>query len=227
MVRATVIDLIQAAMVERLKAGLGKLVKDVATYGGEFDDELADVVRKFPAAWVAFLGIQETKRMNTSRNKYLARGRFTVMVGQRSVRSESAARSGARGEVGSNQLIYAVRRLLTGQDFGLDDVGQMEPGAVRPIFNGRAKSDASSVYAIEFDVKWVEQVLENGRWPSPDPGQVDDPQAKDPDLIFPEAGGKTDTPYPWLSSIQLDYRLDGRSDTDPPDATDVVSFNEE
>ena len=45
MARAAVIDLIQAAMVERLKNGLGKLVKDVATYGGEFDDELADVVR--------------------------------------------------------------------------------------------------------------------------------------------------------------------------------------
>lgn len=227
MARENVIDRIQAVMVERLKAGLGKMVKDVATYGGEFDDELVGVVRKFPAAWVAFLGIQDTRRMNTSRNKRLARGRFTVMVGQRSVRSESAARSGSRGEVGTNQLIYAVRRLLIGQDFGQDDVGQMEPGAVRPMFNGRTKNDASSVYAIEFDVRWVEHALPNGRWPSPDPDQVGDPDATDPDLIFPEVGGKIDAPYPQLTAIQLDYRLAGRGNTDSPDATDVVAFNED
>ncbi|CUJ55557.1 Mu-like prophage protein gp37 [Achromobacter sp. 2789STDY5608621] len=227
MARESVIDRIQAAMVERLKAGLGKMVKEVSPYSGEFDEDLATVVRQFPAAWVSFLGVQDTKRMNTSRNKNLARGRFTVMVGQRSVRSESAARSGARGEVGTNQLVYAIRRLLAGQDFGLEDVGELEPGAVRPMFNGRTKGDASSVYAIEFDVKWVEHVLTNGRWPSPDPSQVGDPEATDPDLIFPEVGGKVDAPYPWLTAIQLDYRLAGRSNTDSPDATDVVAFKED
>ena len=40
----------------------------------------------------------------------------------------------------------------------------------------------------------------------------------------PEVGGKIDAPYPWLTAIQLDYRLAGRSNTDSPDATDVVAF---
>ncbi|WMD23098.1 DUF1834 family protein [Achromobacter seleniivolatilans] len=227
MFRATPIGSIQAAMIERLQIGLGKMVKSVESYGGELDDELATVVRRFPAAWVSFLGVQATKGMNTARTKNLARGRFTVMVGQRSVRSEDAPRKGSRDQVGTDQLIYAVRRLLAGQDFGLDDVGQMKPGAVRPLFNGRAKADACAIFAVEFDVEWVEHVLSNGRWPSPDPGQIGDPDATDPDLIFSDEGGKTDEPYPWLTGIQLDYRLATRSDTDPPNATDVVTFNED
>lgn len=237
MARAVIISRIQAAMVERLTLGLGKLVKSVTTYGGELDDEPDKVVRRFPAAWVAFLGIQDTRPMNTARSKFLARGRFTVMVGQRSVRSESAARTGTREEVGTDQLIAAVRRLLTGQDFGLDDVGQMAPGAVSPLFNARVKNDATSIFAAEFDVKWVEHALENGRWPSPDPDQAGNPDAADPDLLLAEAGGKTDTPYAWLTAIQLDYRLAGCGsaaqsdptvpDPAPPDATDTVELKED
>lgn len=227
MAREVVISRIQAAMVERLTLGLGRLVKSVTTYGGELDDDLGAVVRRLPAVWVAFLGIQDTRPMNTARTKYLARGRFTVMAGQRSVRSESAARTGSREEIGTDRLVTAIRRLLTGQDFGLDDVGQMAPGAVRPLFNARAKGDATAIFAAEFDVKWVEHALENGRWPSPDPDDIGNPQATDPDLTLAEAGGMTDTPYPWLTAVQLDYRLAGRSDTDPPDATDLVELNKE
>lgn len=227
MARATTIDRIQSAIVERLQLGLGKMVTTVATYAGEFDEDLTKVAKRFPVAWVSFLGVQETKSMNTARSKNLVRGRFTVMVGQRSLRSASAARSGSRGEIGTNQLVYAVRRLLAGQDFGLDDVGQMEPGAVRPMFNGGTRDDAISVYAVEFDVKWVEHVLPNGRWPSPAPEEIGAPDARDPDLLFPEAKGKTDEPYPWLTEIQLDYRLAHRGQTDLPDATDTVTLNEE
>ncbi|MFY3986066.1 phage protein Gp37 [Achromobacter xylosoxidans] len=237
MAHAVIISRIQAAMVERLTLGLGRLVKSVTTYGGELDDDLGAVVRRLPAVWVAFLGIQDTRPMNTARTKYLARGRFTVMAGQRSVRSEAAARTGSREETGTDQLVTAIRRLLTGQDFGLDDVGQMVPGAVRPLFNARAKGDATSIFAAEFDVKWVERALENGRWPSPDPDQAGNPDAANPDLLLAEAGGKTDAPYPWLTAIELDYRLAGcdsaaRSDPTvpdpaPPDATDTVEFNED
>lgn len=227
MARATHIDRIEAAIIERLKLGLGKMAKSVDPYGGELDEDLTTVIRLFPAVWVSFLGVQDTKRMNTARTKNLVRGRFTVMVGQRSPRSESAPRSGSRDQVGTYQLIYAIRRLLAGQDFDLDDVGQMEPGAVKPLFNGRTKGDACSVFAVEFDVKWVEHVLANGRWPSPDPDQVGNPDADDPDLIFPESKGKTDAPYPWLTAIQLDYRLPSKPDTDPPNATDVVTLTED
>lgn len=214
-------------MIERLAVGLGKLVRSVSAYGGELDEDLGTVVRVFPAVWVAFLGVRETKFMNTAHTKTLARGRFTVMVGQRSLRSESAPRNGSRDQVGTYQLIYAIRRLLMGQDFGLDGVGQMAAGAVRPLFNGRTKGDACSIFALEFDVKWVEHVLLNGQWPRPDPDQIGDPTATDPDLIFPEAGGQTDEPYPWLAGIQLDYRLTNRKDSDPPDATDTVTLNKE
>ena len=45
------IALIEAAIVQRLRQGLGKLVTGVHSYGGELDDEgLYQVVQQLPAA---------------------------------------------------------------------------------------------------------------------------------------------------------------------------------
>lgn len=213
---------IEDAIIARLRLGLGKMVTSVQPYGGELDEKLPTVVRKFPAVWVTFAGVPSTKRMDTSRRKHKALGRFSVMVGQRNVRTESAPRKGSARSIGTYQLIYAVRRLLSEQDLGLDEVGPLQPGAIRTLFNGVVASDACSVFALEFDVEWVELALENGRWPDPRPGDTDDP-----DVIFPDHGGKTDEPYPPLDAVEVQLRLPHRQNSDPPNTTDVVQLNKD
>ncbi len=75
------IALIEAAIVQRLRQGLGKLVTGVHSYGGELDDEgLYQVVQQLPAAWVTFAGIDKTEAVQTSRTKHKAEAKFVVMV---------------------------------------------------------------------------------------------------------------------------------------------------
>lgn len=92
------IALIEAAIVQRLRQGLGKLVTGVHSYGGELDDEgLYQVVQQLPATWVTFAGIDKTEAVKTSRTKHKAEAKFVVMVAARSLRSEETSRTGGIG----------------------------------------------------------------------------------------------------------------------------------
>ncbi len=214
---------IETAIQDRLKAGLGKMVTSVNSYGGEFDEDLGQVARAFPACWVTFAGVLSTRPTSTSRQFYRAAGRFVVLVGQRSVQSEQHGRRGGVNGIGSYTLVRAVRRLLTNQDLELNEVSELQPGAVRTLFNGRLRSEALSVFACEFDTSWMEPALEIGRWPEPmiDP-DTHLPVPGDPDAIFAEHGGRLDAPYPDLESIHLNHRLPTTPGDQPPDATDIV-----
>ena len=194
------IALIEAAIVQRLRQGLGKLVTGVHSYGGELDDEgLYQVVQQLPAAWVTFAGIDKTEAVKTSRTKHKAEAKFVVMVAARSLRSEEASRAGGIGhwEIGSYQLIYAVRRLLANQDLGLA-IDKLQPRAVRTLFNGRMeRQEAMSVYACEFATHWIEEALDNGRWPEIPP------PPPHPDQIFVTYQAATSPPYPELKGANL------------------------
>jgi phage gp37-like protein len=218
-------------MVDRLQRGLGRMVKSVQTYGGEFDDEnLADVVRRFPAVWVTFGGVRKTTPVDVSRQKWKPESTFVVMVGSRSARSEAASRHGgpSPGEIGTNLLIYGVRRLLTQQDLGLR-IKEFAPGSVRTLFNTRLAHDAFSVFALEFHTEWVEQALPARMLPQPvDPADVD---ATDPtsglDSVFAAYGGQLDPASPYWNSTALNYYLDPTKVTqtpDQPDAQDILTM---
>jgi len=216
-------------MVERLRLGLGRMVRQVASYAGEFDEGLSQVIRQFPAAWVTFAGVMSTRSQSTSRVRYTARGRFVVMVGARSVQS-AAARRDARLP-GTYLLQHAVRRLLANQDLGLDGVDALQPGAVRTLFNGAIQSQGFSVFACEFDTAWREEPLPAGRFAAPgvDPAKAspDNPSGvdpQDPDAVFAEFEAKLDAPYPDLTGVRLDYRAPPKENTDAPDASDLVKL---
>ena len=202
------IALIEAAIVQRLRQGLGKLVTGVHSYGGELDDEgLYQVVQQLPAAWVTFAGIDKTEAVKTSRTKHKAEAKFVVMVAARSLRSEETSRTGGIGhwEIGSYQLIYAVRRLLANQDLGLA-IDKLQPRAVRTLFNGRMeRQEAMSVYACEFATHWIEEALDNGRWPKvpPPPPPGSPPSPPHPDQIFVTYQAATSPPYPELKGANL------------------------
>ena len=201
------ITAIEAAIVTRLQAGLGKMVTEVASYAGELDDDLPNVVRRFPAAWVTFGGISKTEPYGTSKEKHKATGQFVVMVGTRNLRGGSAARQGQDG-IGSNQLVMAVRRLLTQQDLGLE-IAHLKPGKVRTLYNTRIEGVALQVFACEFDTTWIETALPNNTWPAPD-------NTGHPDIAFAAYQGRLDAPATDWLTVGLNFHLtpdDGKADS--------------
>lgn len=200
---------VEKALVERLTQGLGGMVEEVATYAGELDDDPGRIIRRLPAAWITFGGVTKTERLSTSRQKRVTHGRFVVVVGDYNSRSEESQRHGGvnLNEVGTNLLVESVRRLITGQDLGLK-IDYFEPGRVRTLFNTRTEDRGYSVYACEFDTKWIEGALENGQWPE----RTTDPNA--PDAPFNNYKGALSDPDPDLLRVGMQYH---QPDTDPAD----------
>ena len=202
------ITAIETALVARLKAGLGKMVTEVASYAGELDGNLPEVIRCFPAAWVTFGGITKTEPYGTSKDRFKATGQFVVMVGSRNLRGGSAARQGQDGP-GVNRLVMAVRKLLCQQDLGME-IAHLKPGKVRTLFNTRIENTALQVFACEFETAWVEDVLVNGDYPLAT------------DLLYAGFDGATTPPDPDLLQVGMDYHL--TPDDGTADASDKLTL---
>ena len=182
---------IEQALTDRLKRGLGQMVRTVKSYNGEADD-LAGQVNTLPAVWVTFGGCK-TEKADSGNNRYRNSGEFVVMCATRSLRNEQALRQGGIDirEVGSNDLVAAVRRLLDGQRVAGNDSRGLIPKAVRPIANHVLVMNAAvSVYAVEYVLHWDSMALENGRFPE----ETHDPSA--PDYLFTKYKGELSQPYP-------------------------------
>lgn len=202
---------IERSIISRLATGMRGMVKEVASYGGQLDDDPARIIQVLPAAWVTFGGVMRTAPYSTSKTKSTVTGRFAVMVGQVNARSEVASRhgTGRPQEVGTNLLVWAVRRLLSQQDLVDQDPGlqisALEPGRVRPVFNTSVDGRAMSVFACEFDTTWIEHALPNSRFPVPTATSAE-PGVPGSDYdqafgLFPAT--RTDEPLPWLGGISV------------------------
>jgi phage gp37-like protein len=130
----------------------------VASYGGEWDDDLAIVIRKMPGVWIAYGG-GPLKRL--AKNRYQRAATIAVMVGNRNIRAEAATRHGttAQGgkllEVGTYQMLHDIAGLLADQQFNLD-IAPIEPHGIRTLFNTRLGADCISVLALECKTSWIE-----------------------------------------------------------------------
>lgn len=150
---AAIEDAIMAAVKSASDAGaLGYRLAEIASYGGEFDEEtFFTQVRKFPAVWVTIGGTKH-KQISARKTQYFPK--IAVMVGTRNVRGERTTRRGTVTEPGSYQILDDVMRLLSGQSFGLA-VAPLRPGPTRTLFNTRLGKEARSVLAIEFDTDFI------------------------------------------------------------------------
>lgn len=236
---AVTIQDIESGILTRLRDGLGRMVREVAAWGGEADDPAA-VVRSLPAAWVGFGGVDRNAPYSTAKREWLVTGHFPVMVADYSSRSAAASRAGgaADSEVGVYRLIYAVRRLLSGQSLGLD-IQPLSPGAVRPLYTSRTQSGAFALYALDYSTGWMEYALRDSHFPLPQSGSLlqadgvalSEPVAADdggiesvhPDAIFTRWQGRLSPSEPWLTRVNLSYR----SLRDKPVAADSVILNSE
>lgn len=157
---------IEDAIINHIKAaasampGLGYKLPNVASYGGELDDDIAQVVRSFPAVWVAYAGGGKPRPYSTERNKWVVPATFAVMVGTRNVRGERATRHGLKvggviKEVGAYQMLNDIGLLLVNQDFGLA-IKNLVPGATKTLYNTKLNGQALAVFAREWHTEFIE-----------------------------------------------------------------------
>lgn len=193
------ISLIEQSMVKRLEQGLGQMVRTVKSYQGEVDD-LGLHVKTLPAVWVSYGG--STIKNGATCKRYQDTAQFVVMVATRSLRSELSGRQGGidKREIGSYELITAVRRLLDGQTLGLSDSFGLQPKRVQVLANNTLMQTASlSVHAVEYEIAFHSEPLSDGEFPQP----CDNPQHIDY-VMQQYQGAKSE---PWADFKYLDAVL--------------------
>ena len=153
---APMVAQVEDAVIARVTgaAGLGYSFGTVASYAGELDGQLEEVVRKWPACWVTWMTSGRPTRFGTSRTKWIEPNTFAVLVAARNVRGERETRHGSVSEVGAYQMLDDVQALLVGQDFGLA-IEAFEPGRKRTLYNAQLRGRSIAVYAQEWHTRWA------------------------------------------------------------------------
>ena len=139
---------IKDEMAQQIQEKKWPWMREIYTYGGQFDDGIDAIIRHFPAIWVTFDGSKTPEK--TSVNKTKMPITFVVLVGNRSVRNEESQRHGAGRDIGTFQMLHHVQQLLTGNDLssqGLKGLAPLELGRIKTIFNTSTRSQSLSVLA--------------------------------------------------------------------------------
>ena len=147
---------IKDEMAQQIQEKKWPWMREIYTYGGQFDDGVEAIIRHFPAIWVTFDGSKTPEK--TSLNKTKMPITFVVLVGNRSVRNEESQRHGAGRNIGTFQMLHHVQQLLTGNDLssqGLKGLAPLELGRIKTIFNTSTRSQSLSVLAQEFTTSYT------------------------------------------------------------------------
>ncbi|MFX9138206.1 phage protein Gp37, partial [Acinetobacter baumannii] len=75
---------IKDVMAKQVKDKKWTWVREIKTYGGEFDDGLTAIIKAFPAIWVTFESSGTPKKIAHNKTEFPLK--FVVLVGARSVR---------------------------------------------------------------------------------------------------------------------------------------------
>ena len=147
---------IKDVMAKQIEDKKWPWIREIKTYGGEFDDDISAIIKAFPAIWVTFDGSKSPEK--TSANKTKMPITFVVLVGNRSVRNEESQRHGAGADIGTFEMLHHVQQLLTGNDLssqGINGLAPLELGRIKTIFNTSARDQSLSVLAQEFTTSYV------------------------------------------------------------------------
>lgn len=204
------ITAVEKALCDRLQQGLGSMVNSPVVTWNVLATDIGVALQRLPGVCVVFGGITGTKPHDTTRQRFLVSGRFSVFAVDYNLRSNEALRHGGPSleEPGCYRLVRSVRRLLTGQDLGLN-IDYLKPEGVRPVAGQAFNDRGVAVYECVFSTQWIEHALANGHWPAPE-------NPTDEDADFVRWSGRTEKPLPWHESTRLDFSL-------PDDAQPVVS----
>ncbi|MCU4307003.1 DUF1834 family protein [Acinetobacter ursingii] len=154
---------IKSVMAEQIQNRNWPWVREIRTYGGEFDDETLAFIKSFPAIWVTYQGSTSEK---TSHNKTEYQSTFVVLVGARSLRNEESQRHGAGADIGTYEMLDRVQRLLSVNDLssqGVKGLAPLEIGKTRTLFNTTTRGQSISVLAQEFTTQYEIQASDRDR----------------------------------------------------------------
>lgn len=147
---------IKDVLARQAQQGIWTWIRQIKTYGGEFDDDTLAWVSTFPAIWVTFQGSGTPKKTGHNTTEYPVT--FVVLVGARSVRNEEAQRHGAGQDIGTFLMLKHVQKLLIGNDLSSVDVKGLAPltlGRTKTIFNTKTRSQSINVLSQEFHTQYV------------------------------------------------------------------------
>ncbi|MDS7929623.1 DUF1834 family protein [Acinetobacter sp. V102_4] len=147
---------IKAVLAQQITSKKWPWVREIKTYGGEFDDETLVFIRSFPAIWVTFQGSGKPHKISNNKTEYPLT--FVVMVGARSLRNEEARRHGTLTNIGTYDMLSNVHELLTGNNLSSVGVCGLEPlalGRTQTIFNTKTQTSSISVLAQEFTTQYI------------------------------------------------------------------------
>ncbi len=139
---------IENGMISTLQAQLTYL-KEVTTYAGQLDKEIGELVKGFPAAYVAYDG---SKYEWVDGGNWQETPAFKVLVAARSLRITSGINedvrkgTGATGQAyGAYKIVTDVLAALTNQTFGLA-IYKLRPVRTELI----VASKTTAIYGIDF-----------------------------------------------------------------------------
>lgn len=147
---------IKDVMAQQIQDKKWPWIREIYTYGGEFDDDIDAIIRHFPAIWVTFDGSKSPEKTSASKTRMPIT--FVVLVGAESVRNEESQRHGAGADIGTFQMLHHVQQLLTGNDLssqGIKGLAPLELGRVKTIFNTSTRGQSLSVLAQEFTTAYT------------------------------------------------------------------------
>lgn len=152
----TIEQAIKDVMAKQVQSRTWDWIREIKTYGGEFDDDISTIVNHFPAIWVAFVGSGTPKKSSHNKTEYPIT--FVVLVGAQSVRNEEARRHGAGSDIGTFAMLHQVQNLLIGNDLSSEGVKGLRPlelGKTKTIFNTKTRSQSISVLSQEFTTQYT------------------------------------------------------------------------
>ncbi|MBO2841681.1 phage protein Gp37 [Acinetobacter baumannii] len=143
-------------MAKQIETKAWPWIREIKTYGGEFDDETLAFIDTFPAIWVTFKSSGAPRKI--SENKTVYPINLVVLVGARSVRNEEAQRLGGGRDIGTFKMLSLVHNLLIGNDLSSVNVNGLAPlelGHTRTIFNTTTRRQSVSVLSQEFNTQYT------------------------------------------------------------------------
>ncbi|WP_336033388.1 phage protein Gp37 [Acinetobacter bereziniae] len=154
---STVEQGIKSVLAKQITSKKWTWIREIKTYGGEFDEDLDVVIKIFPAIWVTFQGSSRPEKI--SHNKTVYPLRFVVMVAARSLRNEETQRHGTAQTIGTYDMLSNVQELLIGNDLSSEDIKGLAPlelGRTQTLFNTKSLTGKSiSVLAQEFTTQYT------------------------------------------------------------------------
>ena len=148
---------VEDAIIQKIKeAPLPYNLGTVESYGGQLAGDISLLAKQFPAIWIYFSGEPDPKPLSLNELKWIAQGRFTIIVATRSARGEKATRVGGPSsrEVGAYQILEDLRNLLALQDLGLP-INPLRPGKVTTLFSNKNYQNAQAIYTQDWSFKYI------------------------------------------------------------------------